>query len=122
MKYDGFYYSVRAYVTFTEEDLGILCEVAEHHYDGRCRREAREGFLRSWSAQCGVRDEKQIQLVVSFAQLDIVLKMLEMAHPVLASAERRTKARVMSSAIHGVLTSLNAEHTRLNLSEEPEDA
>lgn len=68
------------HLPLTVQDVQILCELAESHYDATCKQAAAVGgFLFGWSNAVGDLDMGiPVHVAGSTRQLDIALKALEM--------------------------------------------
>lgn len=125
MQYHSISYSVKAIVTFTYEEIGILIACSEGHYDHACRAlsqpmgptgTGKQGLL------IGLRNvmtnfKEDYPHVLAFRELDTMAKCLEMAylHPEWRDSERdkgtwHTTASRLSFQLAGILNHLNESY------------
>lgn len=90
---------------FTLEQLDRLIEISKRHYDGVCRSASGEnGFLIQWRQR--IEAEIFNSIYATFRELDIVLKICEMAH--FYQFDKKIIS-AMCSDIHAALSKANNE-------------
>lgn len=101
MKHTGFYYTVKATVLFTIEDLKTLQFYCEHHGDSAQREMS--VVLKNWISQMEVLKQVEVEETLTFRQIDTLCKSLELGY-----------TGDLWFQLHQFLNQINAEFKRLN--------
>ena len=114
MEVTGFVYKALAVVRFTPEEIAVMVRCSKCHYDGKCKDlSVQGGLLYGWTNLLAWRTEKgshdPLEEVLDFSRLDTLCKVVEFPPP-----DVEQIGRELHKKIYDVLTSLNAEYTRLN--------
>lgn len=91
MNQDGFSYIVRAELVFTPEEVEILKQCSQAHYDFKCQAAHKQGGLiyglvNVFALMVGPEDPEPVPRALDSRDLDLLLKVCEMA-PTLGLAE-----------------------------------
>lgn len=114
MQIGSFVYKVGVQLSLTEEDVLLLMEVSDSHYDTACREAGQPGgFLSGWLFCV----QEGLEVETDFRQLDLVGKILEQRRFHFDSEETRSKLErscVLTEEVTMLLRAINAEYKRLN--------
>jgi hypothetical protein len=105
-----FDYKVRALVTFDVFDFDIIWEGATKNYDGVVRDETKTGGyifgMRNRQIFAETNNKPSFQVCLSFAEIDIICKALEMS--------QHLKRHLMKRQLHEIMNAINERSNELN--------
>lgn len=116
MQIERFDYKVLLELSFTPEEVEIMLEAAESHYDRKCKKEV--SLLLHWMTEEIAEADKELDSVTdtfTFQQLDTLCKALEMSQ-CLGGPERSSIGFGLRLDLKRALGTINGEAERLNAS------
>lgn len=92
----------------TRKQVELLIKASSHHYDGHCRSISQaNGFLSGWEKRLQFNESDVVEVTTEFAELDTLLKVMEMVSSHGYSHEEMGMFSSMNMAFHRVLATSN---------------